>query len=99
MQKQKRTKTMTPKSIIRKPTTWIPILCVVLTAGFAWMAWATVTIANSVPEEVLDKHKEQNTDQHTQLMQQIIAQGVRIEEKLDDIQRDVNGNRREYDGD
>jgi hypothetical protein len=87
------------KAIAKNPTAWIPILCVVLTASFGWAAWATVTIANAVPEEVLDKHQEQNTDQHLQIMQQIIAQGVRIEEKLDDIQRDVNGNKREYDGD
>lgn len=69
-----------------KPSFWVPVVCVLLTATLAWGAWNTMATTAALPEVEFEEHEKENNIQFNELLKEIQRQRIAIEEKLDDIQ-------------
>ena len=77
----------------------VPIACILISAALAWGAWNTKVTFNAVSRVTFNTHVQayaahikDNGDQYLRMIEIVKAQGERIEDKLDVIQRDVRNN-------
>lgn len=66
------------------------ILLPVLAAGLlSWGAYVNIKVEAALPEEKFEEHEKENVSQFTDILKEIQRQRESIEEKLDDIQKEI----------
>jgi hypothetical protein len=65
-----------------RPSIWIPIIVVLLGSVLGWGAWASLGVADALPEVKFEQHERENNEKFDSVQRQLV-------DKLDDIQKTI----------